>query len=187
MTELPLVLTEDWLWEGQLFLRNWAAQQQVYGADRVVLDALTDGARGDGSADARIDRLCARTGYPAGEVFEALGRLRIAGLLEHAPLVSLGPDDWGPGWRLCVPLPLYRPIPKELLLRRRREFQRSPLRRRLHQEINEGLHVCAECRCRSGALTVDHIIPLALGGLTEPGNLQVLCGPCNSSKGARLR
>jgi 5-methylcytosine-specific restriction endonuclease McrA len=33
---------------------------------------------------------------------------------------------------------------------------------------------------------VDHVVPIARGGLNEVGNLQWLCAPCNLSKGARL-
>lgn len=34
-------------------------------------------------------------------------------------------------------------------------------------------------------LEVDHIHPVSLGGLTEPGNLQVLCRTCNARKGGK--
>lgn len=34
-------------------------------------------------------------------------------------------------------------------------------------------------------LTVDHIIPVSRGGGSEIGNIQGLCQPCNSSKGAQ--
>ena len=33
--------------------------------------------------------------------------------------------------------------------------------------------------------TLDHVVPLARGGVHAPENCQLLCGPCNSSKGAR--
>lgn len=43
-------------------------------------------------------------------------------------------------------------------------------------------YACKHCGTRKG-LTVDHIIPLFLGGSDEMENLQTLCGPCNSRKG----
>ena len=47
-------------------------------------------------------------------------------------------------------------------------------------------HKCAVCRCRLKQLwEVDHIQPVALGGRSDPGNLQILCRPCNRSKGAK--
>ncbi len=36
------------------------------------------------------------------------------------------------------------------------------------------------------ALTRDHIIPVSLGGSDDPMNLQPLCHPCNTAKGAKM-
>lgn len=42
------------------------------------------------------------------------------------------------------------------------------------------------CRkCGGTATHVDHVWPRALGGASTPENLQALCRPCNSRKGAR--
>jgi len=46
------------------------------------------------------------------------------------------------------------------------------------------------CRACGVSLTVvgyhvDHVVPIAKGGLNVAGNLQVLCPRCNLSKGAR--
>ena len=66
--------------------------------------------------------------------------------------------------------------------RRRARASRHPDYRKLRQEIDAGLHVCAECRAPKG-LHVDHIIALEDGGEMEGHNLQVLCGRCNVRKG----
>ncbi|MBX3387541.1 MAG: HNH endonuclease [Phycisphaeraceae bacterium] len=42
-------------------------------------------------------------------------------------------------------------------------------------------------RCGSNAnLEFDHIIPIAMGGSSTARNLQLLCEPCNRSKGSNL-
>ena len=48
--------------------------------------------------------------------------------------------------------------------------------------------MCAACHCplTASEADVDHIVPKARGGSDDLRNLQVLCGPCNRSKGARL-
>ena len=49
----------------------------------------------------------------------------------------------------------------------------------------DGLYVCAECGETFPTRTylqVDHIIPMAKGGLTVQENLQVLCRTCNMRK-----
>jgi hypothetical protein len=50
-------------------------------------------------------------------------------------------------------------------------------------------HRCAYCQTQviivGSPLTVDHIIPEALGGLTEESNLCLACRPCNEYKGSQ--
>lgn len=43
---------------------------------------------------------------------------------------------------------------------------------------------CKRCGTQK-ALSIDHIIAVVNGGSDQDDNLQTLCGPCNSSKGAR--
>ena len=47
---------------------------------------------------------------------------------------------------------------------------------------------CRRCGCgpNDARLVIDHVIPVARGGLTIDTNLQVLCDPCNQGKGDRL-
>jgi len=44
---------------------------------------------------------------------------------------------------------------------------------------------CLHCGSRND-LTVDHIVPVSRGGSDFLSNLQTLCRPCNSRKGARI-
>ena len=45
-------------------------------------------------------------------------------------------------------------------------------------------HRCLHCGAQDD-LSVDHIVPESKGGLLSLSNLQTLCRPCNSRKGAR--
>ena len=44
---------------------------------------------------------------------------------------------------------------------------------------------CASCRCHLDEFEIDHIHPVVLGGTSDPANLQLLCMPCNRSKGGK--
>jgi hypothetical protein len=46
-------------------------------------------------------------------------------------------------------------------------------------------HRCVTCGSTE-RLSLDHIIPWSLGGADDPVNLQTMCRPCNSRKGARV-
>lgn len=46
-------------------------------------------------------------------------------------------------------------------------------------------HTCLCCREKGKKLTMDHVLPLALGGTHTADNVQPLCVSCNSKKQAR--
>jgi len=43
-------------------------------------------------------------------------------------------------------------------------------------------HSCLRCGRTAVKLTIDHVLPIFLGGTHTIDNIQPLCGPCNSSK-----
>lgn len=55
------------------------------------------------------------------------------------------------------------------------------------QELKEKYNfTCLCCKKENLKLTMDHIIPLALGGRHSIENLQPLCGSCNSMKSTKI-
>lgn len=60
---------------------------------------------------------------------------------------------------------------------------------RLSRAVVEDVFLRDEHRCRACGsereLTIDHIVPVSRGGTNVEENLQTLCRPCNSRKGAR--
>lgn len=71
------------------------------------------------------------------------------------------------------------------------DVQRPSVTRRkipilLRQEVmREAQYKCVVCSSPDD-LTIDHIVPVSVGGSNEKTNLQVMCRPCNSRKGAKL-
>ena len=74
------------------------------------------------------------------------------------------------------------------------EEQHHRVRRRRDGTFEVLLAACGG-RCQSCGVTftaalpaeIDHIVPLSRGGTEADDNLQLLCRPCNRSKGARPR
>jgi hypothetical protein len=59
--------------------------------------------------------------------------------------------------------------------------------KRLRAEIlRRDNSTCQKCGAKvpDVPLVIDHVVPIALGGSDDPGNLQALCEPCNSGKSA---
>jgi 5-methylcytosine-specific restriction protein A len=73
------------------------------------------------------------------------------------------------------------PTPHERL---RREWNRQAKRVSAVVFARDG-YTCLYCGTDAN-LTVDHQVPLVLGGTNDLENLQTLCGSCNSRKGRRL-
>lgn len=52
--------------------------------------------------------------------------------------------------------------------------------------LNLQKNKCAICSVSvAGGYHIDHVIPLSKGGCNDKSNLQILCAPCNMSKGAK--
>lgn len=79
-------------------------------------------------------------------------------------------------------------LSKAALAKEQRAMMTAKLRKFIKKRDN---FTC--CRCNNSVfkepnllLEIDHIIPIAKGGLTKVDNLQTLCWKCNRSKGAKL-
>ncbi|MBD2107013.1 HNH endonuclease [Nodosilinea sp. FACHB-13] len=54
--------------------------------------------------------------------------------------------------------------------------------------LNRDNHQCKSCGKKSSEvkLQIDHILPLAKGGVNDISNLQTLCKGCNQKKSAKI-
>jgi 5-methylcytosine-specific restriction endonuclease McrA len=76
--------------------------------------------------------------------------------------------------------------PKRLRAERERNAKRGQIDRELIFERDGWrCYLCGELVERCDA-TLDHVVPLALGGVTEPGNLRLAHQRCNSKRGGYL-
>ena len=71
-------------------------------------------------------------------------------------------------------------------------YKAADLTSKLRQAIKERDHyTCRYCGASLDQephllLEIDHIVPVAKGGLTTEDNLQTLCWRCNRSKGSKI-
>lgn len=75
-------------------------------------------------------------------------------------------------------------------LQRRSRFLRFQARPAIPDAVRQYVYDRDGRRClhcgTTESLSLDHVHPYSLGGSDEPSNLQTLCRPCNSSKGAKV-
>ena len=82
-------------------------------------------------------------------------------------------------------------LAEQVEFRKTVQGQRQLMTKALREEIKErDNYTCKHCNISIMdephlLLEIDHIIPLAKGGLTEVDNLQTLCWKCNRTKGAK--
>lgn len=55
-------------------------------------------------------------------------------------------------------------------------------KRTRYEVLNRDDFQCRYCHAKDVPLTIDHVIPLALGGTDKPDNLVAACQPCNAGK-----
>lgn len=144
------------------------------------------------------DELHSEYGHPAaGMIKEAAATQRLRAFLE-----ALAEDltyywHWGDGdggWfleQLAIaveqtgrPWPHY--VPRLHAVLRDSTYRKQAVPRRLAKQVFErDAYRCVTCGTHID-LTCDHIVPESKGGPTTLENLQTMCRPCNSKKGARL-
>lgn len=75
-------------------------------------------------------------------------------------------------------------FPKKVPTQRSQTIRRVISPQRVLAVFADDDYRCVECGARND-LTVDHIVPVSKGGTDDRANLQTMCRPCNSRKGAR--
>ncbi len=143
-------------------------QQTASPLAKLVLIKFADNGDGTGVIDAdQHAEFCCCTGD---EIAEA-----VASLIEGGALAHVAPCTYT----------LFGYSPRSERLPGARGFQKRAISRRVRLNVFERDHFrCVHCGT-SDDLTVDHIHPESKGGSLDFDNLQTLCRPCNSRKGAR--
>lgn len=79
--------------------------------------------------------------------------------------------------------------PARKLLRKARNIKRRAAGKVKGKDIQWLLKaqkgLCVVCRAKMSSYHVDHILPVAMGGSSDKGNLQLLCPTCNQDKSAK--
>jgi len=66
--------------------------------------------------------------------------------------------------------------------RRRKNNLRKNARSKKQSLIKENGKFCGYCKKKCKKLTIDHIVPISKGGLSNRNNLMLACSECNTAK-----
>ncbi len=82
---------------------------------------------------------------------------------------------------------LFSDVAEEAAIRREKDKARK-LRKSAWWQRKIGTGICYYCgnKFKPADLTMDHIVPLARGGLSNKGNLAAACKECNNNKKSML-
>lgn len=75
----------------------------------------------------------------------------------------------------------------ELNRKQQRSLMTPALRKQIMERDNFTCQICGRYMPGGFGIEIDHIVPVAKGGLTTPDNLQVLCTRCNRRKSDSLK
>ena len=92
--------------------------------------------------------------------------------------LARGDAEYMPRWR---DQPYKRGVPPQIKQRERATLRRAYVGWYDELVARYGEH-CLHCG-QADALVIDHVLPVARGGLSQPDNLQLLCRTCNALKG----
>ena len=79
-------------------------------------------------------------------------------------------------------------LPRALMRRARPHVHAAHKRALKRATLRDCAHRCVYCGvCLDSQMaTLDHVFPIAKGGMHTPGNVVAACGPCNRRKGDML-
>jgi 5-methylcytosine-specific restriction endonuclease McrA len=76
-----------------------------------------------------------------------------------------------------------------MMSKERRKQRKKQLRinNQLKRDLYKDISIFPCCYCKKvfliTDLTIEHIIPISFGGLNDPSNIALACGPCNHQRG----
>ena len=95
--------------------------------------------------------------------------------------------DWYDDWMVSSPSWETR-VPAVVMLKQMQRRRGRPRFSKTNLYIRD-LYTCQYCKTphTRKELSMDHVIPLSLGGKTKWDNMVAACGPCNTLKGNKTR